>query len=178
MWTDIRLGSKGGIRLTNKSFSVWHHDRFELAARWLIGGVFVYASVHKILDPENFAKIIYGYYLFPGFSINLIAILLPFIELFAGLALVLGIYPRSAALTINGMLLAFIFAIAFNLARGHQFDCGCFSFGDRGYTYSALQLLIRDVILFVLGLQVLFFSRRRKWCIRQTGGLLKNFPLG
>lgn len=151
-----------------------YHGGFELVARWLLGSVFVYASVHKILDPENFAKIIYGYYLFPDFSINLIAITLPFVELFSGLALILGIYPRSAALVINGMLLAFIFALAFNLARGHQFDCGCFSFGDRGYTYSAIQLLVRDIILFVAGLQVLFFDRHRKGCVRQTGGLLKN----
>lgn len=153
-----------------------HHNGLELIARWLLGAVFVYASIHKIVDPKNFAKIIYGYYLFPNFSINLIAIVLPSAELFAGLALILGIYPRSAALAINGMLLAFIFALAVNLARGHQFDCGCFSFGDRGYTYSAIQLLVRDIILFVLGLPVLFFDRHRKWCIRQTGGLLKNIP--
>jgi putative oxidoreductase len=153
-----------------------YHNGFELIARWLLGAVFVYASIHKIVDPKNFAKIIYGYYLFPNFSINLIAIMLPLTELFAGLALILGIYPRSAALAINGMLLAFIFALSVNIARGHQFDCGCFSFGDRGYTYSAMQLLVRDIILFVLGLPVLFFDRHRKWCIRQTGSLLKNIP--
>lgn len=153
-----------------------YHNGFELIARWLLGAVFVYASIHKIVDPKNFAKIIYGYYLFPNFSINLIAIILPLTELFAGLALILGIYPRSAALAINGMLLAFIFALSVNIARGHQFDCGCFSFGDRGYTYSAMQLLVRDIILFVLGLPVLFFDRHRKWCIRQTGSLLKNIP--
>ncbi|MFH2218222.1 MAG: MauE/DoxX family redox-associated membrane protein [Pseudomonadota bacterium] len=161
--------------MANRTDIVLHHNGFELVARWLLGAVFVYASIHKIAAPENFAKIIYGYYLFPDFSVNLIAILLPFAELFAGLALLFGIYPRSAVLAINGMLLAFIFALAVNLARGHQFDCGCFSFGDRGYTYSSIQLLVRDIILFVLGLQVLFFDRHRKWCVRQTGGLLKKY---
>jgi len=126
------------------------------------------------MDPEHFAKIIYGYYLFPGYAINLIAIVLPFFELFSGLSLIFGIYPRSAALIINGMLLAFIIAISINLARGHQFDCGCFSFDDTGYTYSALQLLVRDVIYFILGMQLLFYGGRRKWCVRQTGSLLKN----
>ncbi|MBW1840314.1 MAG: DoxX family membrane protein [Deltaproteobacteria bacterium] len=143
----------------------------ELIARWVLGVIFLYASFHKIIDPEHFAKIVYGYYLFPDVSINLIAIVLPFVEFFSGLALILGIYPRSGALIINGMLLAFITALTINLARGHQFDCGCFSYGDRGYTYSAIQLLVRDIILFVLGLQVLFFDRQRKWCIRQTGSL-------
>jgi uncharacterized membrane protein YphA (DoxX/SURF4 family) len=142
--------------------------------RWTLGITFIYASCHKIIDPEHFAKIIYGYYLFPDYAINLIALVLPFFELFSGLSLILGFYPRSAALIINGMLLAFIIAVSINLVRGHQFDCGCFSFDDAGYTYSALQLLVRNVIFFTLGMQLLFYGRRRKWCIRQTGSLLKT----
>ncbi|MFC1489202.1 MauE/DoxX family redox-associated membrane protein [Thermodesulfobacteriota bacterium] len=153
---------------------IFFNSWIELIFRWVLGVSFIYASCNKIIDPEHFTKIIYGYYLFPGYSINLIAIVLPFFELFSGLFLILGVYPRSAALIINGMLLAFIIAVSINLVRGQQFDCGCFSFDDVGYTYSALQLLVRDVIFFILGTQVLFYGRRRKWCIRQTGGLLKT----
>ena len=46
----------------------------ELAARWFLGMIFLYASYHKIAAPAQFAKIIYGYYLFPDISINIIAI--------------------------------------------------------------------------------------------------------
>ncbi len=144
----------------------------ELSVRWFLGIIFLYACYHKIIAPAHFAKIIYGYYLFPDVSINLIAIVLPFIELIAGLAMILGIYPRSAVLIINGMLIMFIFALSINLIRGSQFDCGCFSFGEAGYTYSAGELLVRDIAFFVCGLQVLFFRRRRKLCLRQTGNLL------
>jgi len=153
---------------------IFSNSWVELILRWILGVTFIYASFNKIIDPEHFAKIIYCYYLFPDYSINLIAIVLPFFELFSGLSLILGFYPRSAALIINGMLLAFIIAVSINLARGHQFDCGCFSFDDAGYTYSALQVLVRDVMFFILGLQVLFYGRRRKWCIRQTGSLLET----
>jgi len=153
---------------------IFSNTWIELILRWILGITFIYAGCNKIIDPEHFGKIIYGYYLFPDYSINLIAIVLPFFELFSGLSLILGFYPRSAALIINGMLLAFIIAVSINLARGHQFDCGCFSFDDAGYTYSALQVLVRDVIFFILGLQVLFYGRRRKWCIRQTGSLLET----
>ncbi len=146
----------------------------ELVVRWGIGGIFIYSSWHKIVEPAHFAKIIYGYYLFPASSINLIAIFLPFMELFAGLALILGIYPRSAALIINAMLLFFIVAISINLIRGHEFDCGCFSFGEPGYTSSARQLLVRDMAGFLAGVYVLFFDVPRKWCLKQTGGLLKS----
>jgi len=146
----------------------------ELAVRWFLGMTFIYSSYHKIIDPAHFAKIVYGYYLFPDISINLIAIVLPFLEFFSGAALVMGIYPRSAALIIIGMLFTFIVAISINLFRGVEFDCGCFSFGEAGYALSAGQLLIRDMIYFVFGLQVLFFDRRRRICLKQSGGLLKN----
>ena len=137
----------------------------ELAVRWFLGITFVYASYHKIIAPAHFAKIIYGYYLFPDASINLIAIILPFLEFFSGLALLLGIYPRSATLIINGMLLAFIIAISINLIRGLEFDCGCFSFGDKGHISSARQLLVRDIIYFVFGLLLIFFDKQRRWSI-------------
>ena len=135
----IRHGPKRVTQLNSQIKRFLDHSGFELMARWVLGAVFVYASFHKILDPEHFAKIIYGYYLFPDSSINLIAIILPYIELFAGAALILGIYPRSAALIINVMLLAFIAAISINLIRGHEFDCGCFSFGvsARRFTMSS-----------------------------------------
>lgn len=146
----------------------------EVVARWILGGVFIYASYHKILFPEAFAKIIYGYYLFPDVSINLIAIFLPFVECVAGGALLLGIYPRSAAVIINGTLFCFIIAIGINIVRGHEFDCGCFSFGERGYTSSAEELFLRDIGYFLIGLYVIYYRYRRRWCIAQSGGIQSN----
>ena len=153
-----------------------NNNWLELSVRWFLGMIFLYASYHKIAAPAQFAKIIYGYYLFPDVSINIIAIVLPFLELFSGLALILGIYPRSAAVIINGMLLGFIISLSVNLIRGQQFDCGCFSFGEGGHTYTVGQLLMRDVIFFVLGLQVLLFDSNRRWCLRQSGNILRNMP--
>jgi len=158
-------------RLNSVLKSLLSNSWLELVARWFLGITFLYSCYHKIIAPAHFAKIIYGYYLFPDFSINLIAIILPFLELFSGLALLLCIYPRSAAVIINGMLLAFIIALSINLMRGHEFDCGCFSFGEQGYTSSAVQLLIRDIIYFVFGLQLLFFDKQRRWSILHSRGI-------
>jgi uncharacterized membrane protein YphA (DoxX/SURF4 family) len=138
----------------------------ELAARWILGLTFVYASYHKIMAPAEFAKFVYGYDLFPFEVINLIAIILPFLELVTGFALVLGVYPRSAVLIIIAMLVAFIIILSVNLIRGHEFICGCFSMNKTGYLSSTEPTLVRDFIYLALGLQVLLFDGIRKGCIK------------
>ena len=150
--------------MNNLLRNVLENSWIELAARWIIGLTFIYASYHKIFVPADFAKIVYGYDLFPNDAINLIAIILPFIELIAGLALILGIYPRSAVLIINGMLAAFIIVLSINLIRGHEFDCGCFSAKAGGYLSSTEPTMVRDIIFLLLGLQIFLFSGIRKGC--------------
>jgi putative oxidoreductase len=162
---DFRDGKQRGIQLNKTIKNVLENNWFELTARWILGLTFIYASYHKILAPADFAKIIYGYALFPHAVINLIAILLPFIELVAGLALVLGIYPRSAVLIINAMLVAFIIVLSINLIRGHEFDCGCFSVEKAGFLSSTEPMLVRDIIYLILGVQVFFFRGMRKGCV-------------
>jgi len=138
----------------------------ELAARWLLGATFIYASYSKILAPAVFAKIIYGYGLFPEILINLFAIILPMVELIAGLALIVGFYPRSAALIINAMLLVFIISLSINIIRGHEFDCGCFAINaDSPSTFSG-SLLIRDFFYLGLGIYAFLFRNSRRLCLR------------
>lgn len=150
--------------MKNRLKALLDNSWVELAARWILGTIFIYASFHKIISPADFAKIIYGYGLFPGFSINLIAIILPFVEFISGLALIVGIYPRSVVLVINGMLLAFIIVLSINLIRGYKFDCGCFSSSQMDYSSSAKTWLVRDVILLILGIHVYLFGGTRRGC--------------
>ena len=91
--TAIRAGKRKGIQLNKSIRTLFGNHWIELAVRWILGVIFVYASYNKILAPAAFAKIIYGYDLFPAVFINLIAIIVPFLELFAGLALIIGVYP-------------------------------------------------------------------------------------
>ena len=153
--------------MNNQLTNVLENSWIELAARWILGLTFIYASYHKIFAPADFAKIAYGYDLFPHNAINLIAIILPFIELIAGLALILGIYPRSAVSIINGMLVAFIIVLSINLIRGHEFDCGCFSVKKTAYLSTAEPTLVRDIIYLILGMQVFLFGGIRKGCINR-----------
>lgn len=137
----------------------------ELFFRLVLGVIFIYASIHKIMEPAPFAKIIYGYYLFPDSSINLIAITLPYIEFLCGVFLMAGIFPVSSSLIITAMLAAFMIAISINLIRGHEFDCGCFSVKNSGEHASPLELLIRDALYIALSLHIVFHKGKRKFAL-------------
>jgi putative oxidoreductase len=166
--TAFRAGKPKGTPLNNFFNNILSNSWIELAARWLLGATFIYASYSKILAPALFAKIIYGYDLFPAILINLFAIILPFVELVAGLALIMGFYPRSAALIINAMLLAFIISLATNIVRGHEFDCGCFAINPDNPANFPGTLLIRDLIFLALGLHVFLYRKQRRLCISST----------
>ncbi len=154
---DFLVGKKTGFQLSKMAHNLLYNQWLELATRLLLGVTFVYASYHKILAPAEFAKIVYGYGLFPHETINLIAIIIPFIELISGIALITGICTRSAALIIVGMLLAFIIAISINVIRGHEFDCGCFSADTPQAFNSAWYTIGRDIILLMLGAYVVMY---------------------
>ena len=144
------------------------HGWVEILARWILGFTFIYASYHKILEPAEFARIIYGYDLFPAAIINLSAIIVPFVELTAGIFLILGIFPRSAVLTINAMLVVFIVLLSINLIRGHAFDCGCFALQLSRNEPSKVSVIARDIVFLFVGMYVFLYNRARRWCIRPT----------
>lgn len=98
----------------------------ELLARAVIAAVFVYAAVGKMSDVRGFAEDIANYQMLPDASITFVALTLPLLELFIGLALVSGVGARGASLLAVGLLLAFSGAMVQALARGIDLECGCF----------------------------------------------------
>ncbi|MDD5557007.1 MAG: DoxX family membrane protein [bacterium] len=131
---------------------------FDTCLRLFLGGLFVYASIHKIQDPQAFARIIYGYRILPAELVNAAAIILPGVELVAGALLIAGLLSRGATLVIAACLAVFIAALAFNIARGLEFDCGCLSFAAsrRG---AAVDLLIRDILFLAMAARLLAAPR-------------------
>jgi putative oxidoreductase len=160
--TAIKAGKQRGFQLNKRLKNIFNNGWLEIALRWFLGATFIYASYYKIMSPMDFAKILYGYNLFPAFLINLIAVILPFVELISGLSLIFGIYPRSAALIINGLLTVFIIILTINIVKGHEFNCGCFSANETGHPE---MMVTRDVIYLLIGLQVFFFNGIRKACL-------------
>lgn len=97
--------------------------------RIVLGVLFVYASFYKITSPGAFAHQIYNYRLLPSWAINPIAITLPWLQLFCGLALIVNRWVKGASLWILVMVGVFQIALASALIRGLNISCGCFKSG-------------------------------------------------
>ncbi len=96
------------------------------ASRVVAAGVFIWAAVPKLLDPVAFAESIGNYHAFPYWSWNLIATTVPWLELLAAVALVVGIRRRGAAFTLAVLDTAFMALILSVIARDIDISCGCF----------------------------------------------------
>jgi uncharacterized membrane protein YphA (DoxX/SURF4 family) len=129
-----------------------------LISRLFLGGIFTYASFDKILHPFEFAEVVYNYQLLPDVLVNLVALFLPWIELLVGLSLILGVWLPGAVLICNLLLMVFFSTLVFNIARGLDIDCGCFtlSVGTSSGGHM-LWYLFRDGFFLFVGL-FLFFS--------------------
>ena len=138
-------GSRGvrGLRWSLSALSFF-------LARLLLGGVFIYASLDKILHPLAFAKSINNYQILPDRLINLAAIILPWLELILGSLLLFGIWLPGAVTLINLLLATFFAALLFNIARGLNVDCGCFPASATG-SPSTSWYVIRDAVFLLVG---------------------------
>lgn len=131
----------------------------QVACGFILGGLFIYASIDKIVHPHAFAKIIHNYRMVPEMFIYIIAILLPWVEMIAGLCAVSGIYRRTAAIILSALLGVFAVAISINLIRGLQFDCGCFSTVTTEGGSDPVGLLIRDILILIPGIIIMVFNK-------------------
>jgi uncharacterized membrane protein YphA (DoxX/SURF4 family) len=95
--------------------------------RLILGGIFVYASLDKILHPDRFAEAISDYKLLPRSLVNFVALVFPWVEAVGGIFLIAGIFEWASLTLINGLLIFFMIIIAITLARGLNISCGCFT---------------------------------------------------
>jgi len=137
-----------------------------LAARLVVGGVWIYAGALKLPDPDASVNAVRAYELLPGDSAVTVGHLLPILEVVVGGMLVLGILVRGAAVVSALLFVAFIVGIVSVWSRGIEIDCGCF--GGGGYNPDATSKypweIARDTGLLALSV-LLVWLRRTRWAL-------------
>ena len=136
-------------------------EKLLLPARLLLGAVFVYAAWGKIMDPGGFAEVVFKYQLLPTDLVNLAALTLPWVELTAGLLAISGRWTFASVAVLAALLLVFSSAVGFNLARGLDFQCGCFSTAADVREAGRLTLA-RSLGLFLVAAFCLWAAGRRR----------------
>ncbi|MGY1855444.1 MauE/DoxX family redox-associated membrane protein [Modestobacter sp. SYSU DS0290] len=99
------------------------------AARLLLGVVLVVAGGLKLPDPAAAERAVRAYRLLPETLVAPVAFGLPVLEIAVGLALLAGVFLRTAAVAAAVLMLVFLAAVGSAWARGLQIDCGCFGGG-------------------------------------------------
>ena len=126
-----------------------------LGFRLYLGGLFIYASMYKINYAGEFAESIAAYQLVPYPVVNLLALIMPWLELICGVLLVAGIKSKSAVTVIGGLLCLFSVAVLLTLWRAIPIGCGCFSSVEDPMS---LATFFRDLAWVAMSVHVYFFD--------------------
>tara|TARA_A100000164_G_C21417767_1_gene545207 strand:+ start:44 stop:496 length:453 start_codon:yes stop_codon:yes gene_type:complete len=132
-----------------------------LVARFILAIVFIYASLDKIIDPISFSDNIDNYHISPIIINNLVALILPWVELIIGLCLLTGVFLDGSSIISIGLMIFFIFIISQAYLRGISLHCGCFkTVADPNLDNLQKEMILRifEDILF-LGLAFIVYFR-------------------
>ena len=121
---------------------------FVLVVRLGLGFMFIVSSMPKIRQPYVFLGSVYGYELVGPKLGVLVAMVLPWVELLAGVCLVGGVFVGGALLASIGMGAMFTFVLGYALWNHLDISCGCFSSSAAGKI--SYMTLIRAIVIMVV----------------------------
>lgn len=149
-------GEPGGI--VKRLAAALGRPAVQRPAQIVVGVLLGWAALAKLSDLPSFARDIHHFHLMPVAGENLLAIVLPWVELVAALALILNLRARGGALVAAALLGIFTAAVGVALARGLDITCGCF--GTAGASRVGVLKLLENVAFLTLATIALLPPRR------------------
>jgi uncharacterized membrane protein YphA (DoxX/SURF4 family) len=128
-----------------------------LILHFVFGVVFVYAGLLKVADPISFLDDVRSFDLLGDPWAAWVAMGLPWLEIFAGLAVMSGFLRSGGMLVLNGSLVVFLIAITISWWRGIDIRCGCFGHSDTTSNYR--DLILRDLLLLLAGIVLVWHGK-------------------
>lgn len=116
--------------------------------RWILGGLFLYSGGIKIFNLLLFKATILAYYQMPEALALLIAIVFPWLEILAGLSLLVKYQTKYSSGFLSLLTLFFFAQMVLNYSHVLPYGCGCFGFG--GAEEIGLYQIVRDFLIAVL----------------------------
>lgn len=134
-----------------------------LAARLLLGAMWLYYSVPKLAQPTQNIADVRDFQILPEGLVTPFAYAQPYLELAFGILLIIGLGTRLVALLSAILLLVYIGGIISLGARGISISCGCGGGGGQvaeGQTRYTLDVL-RDTLFLIPALWLLWKPQSR-----------------
>ena len=121
----------------------------------MLGLVFVVAGGMKAAHPSDFFSDLLGFGLpLPELFLRLVAVGLPWLEVFTGLGLVLNFWPETIRPLVAFLYLVFVVMLGQAVIRGLDLNCGCFGASGQGWFERPDVALVRALLLFAASLYV------------------------
>ncbi len=133
--------------------------KIALLIRSILGGLFAYAGLLKITNIKGFAKTLSLYNLVPEQLLVIVAIMLPLIEIIAGIGLIFDV--RFTLSIITGMLIMFIVVLWYGILNNLEIDCGCFSNEELASHDSLRQAFYRDLVMLIGAVYIYLYRLKR-----------------
>jgi uncharacterized membrane protein YphA (DoxX/SURF4 family) len=134
-----------------------------LAARLLLGAMWLYYCLPKLTQPTQNIADVRDFQILPSSLVSSFAYAQPYLELSLGVLLIVGLGTRLLALFSALLLLVYIVGIISLGARGISISCGC---GGNGGTVAAGQTrytldVLRDALYLIPALWLLWKPRSK-----------------
>ena len=138
---------------------VFRSPGLDMFCRFAMAGIFLYAGLPKMFNPQVFLMESRGYQILPDIALPLFSVFLPALEVVVAIALLVGVWPRASASLLMGLMVVFVIAIISAMVRGLDIECGCFITGETSKV--DMGLLLRDLVMMALLLPI--FAPTRRW---------------
>ena len=159
-------------------------NRLYKICRWGVGGLFIYAGGTKLLAPDVFAVLIDAFGIVPEGILFPVAVMLPLLEVAAGIALLFDIEGSLAVTT--GLIVLFIAILVYGIRMGLDVDCGCFGPQDpEARAFHGLRAsLYRDLIMLAVVIFIYGWRHHRgikpvplwgRWSEDRNGNAFQRF---
>lgn len=149
---------EGISNTTIRMIKILENKYLQVTLRIILGIIFVYASVGKLFRPEDFAKAILRYEFLPVYFVNITAIVMPWIEFFTGILLILGIFKKASSMLASISLVVFLTALISAFARGLDISCGCFSLEETSSKGDIIYRIAEDILMLAGAIIIYKFS--------------------
>ena len=121
--------------------------------RLILGAAFLLAGGMKIAHPVEFFSDLLSFGVpFPELFLRVVAVGLPWLEVFVGLGLLLNFWPETVRPVASVLCLIFVLMLGQAVVRGIDLNCGCFGSAGRGWFERPAVALVRAGVLLAASL--------------------------